>query len=115
MISPSPHMKIYLHVGHIDFRKGIDSLIGVCKTQLRKDPFNGHLFVFINRKKTSIKILTYDTQGFWLYQKRLSQGRFTWWPTEYDLTVTIISVPELQLLLWNGDPGLYKFNCFRAI
>jgi len=52
----------------VDFRKGIDGLAGVCRQKLAQDPFAGHLFVFRNRRATAIKILCYDTQGFWCCQ-----------------------------------------------
>jgi len=42
---------------------------------------NGAIFVFRNRRGTSLKLLCYDGQGFWLCQKRLSQGRLAWWPS----------------------------------
>jgi transposase len=47
---------------------------------LLTDPFSGRLFVFRSRRGTAIRILVYDGQGFWLAQKRLSKGRFRWWP-----------------------------------
>ncbi len=56
--------------------KGIDGLIAVCKQKLSVDPFNGSLFLFYNKSKTSIKILSFDGQGFWLCAKRLSKGNF---------------------------------------
>ncbi len=78
----TPHMKILLAVEPVDFRKGIDGMAALCRTVLKADPFTGCLFVFLNRSKTSIKIISYDGQGFWLCQKRLSKGRFNWWPTK---------------------------------
>jgi len=51
----------------------------------------------------SLKLLLYDGQGYWLCMKRLSQGRFHWWPTTADAQVPL-SARELIILLWNGDP-----------
>jgi len=78
MIQITPQMHILLAAEPIDFRKGIDGLAAVCKNILDTNPFSGYLFVFTNKKRTTIKILTYDGQGFWLFQKRLSKGRFRW-------------------------------------
>ena len=75
MIQIIPQMRILLAVEPVDFRKGIDGLAGVCRKVLAADPFSGCMFVFRNRRGTTIKILVYDGQGFWLAQKRLSQGR----------------------------------------
>jgi transposase len=60
------------------FSQGIDGLAGVCRQVIACDPFSGQVFVFRNKRKTAIKILIYDGQGFWLCQKRLSKGRFIW-------------------------------------
>ncbi len=58
MIQITPHMKIFLAVEPVDFRKGIDGMAALCRTVLKADPFSGYLFVFLNRSKTSIKILS---------------------------------------------------------
>lgn len=97
-------MRILVAVETVDFRKGIDGLVGICKGKLQMDPFSGYVFVFRNRRGTSIKILIYDSQGFWLCQKRLSRGRFRWWPKEKDGESQTLAANQLQMLLWNGDP-----------
>lgn len=108
MIQITPQMRILLAVEPVDFRKGIDGLAGVCRKVLAGDPFSGHVFVFRNRRGTTIKILVYDGQGFWLCQKRLSQGRFSWWPRGAAGSVEALAAHELQLLLWNGDPKVAR-------
>jgi len=105
MIQITPQMRILLSVEAVDFRKGIDGLCGICRVQLAKDPFSGAVFVFVNRRRTAIKVLIYDGQGFWLCQKRLSKGRFKWWPRNADHRLRALEVYELQLLMWNGNPG----------
>jgi transposase len=80
MIQVTPQMEIWMAVEAVDFRRGIDGLARVCREVLKTDPFSGRLFVFRNRRATGIKLLVYDGQGFWLCQKRLSKGRFRWWP-----------------------------------
>lgn len=105
MIQVTPHMRIMLAVEPADFRKGIDGLAGLCKRALEADPFSGTLFIFRNKKATSLKLLLYDGQGFWLFQKRLSSGRFGWWPRMGEEKIRELAVHELQLLLWNGNPA----------
>ena len=103
MIQLSPLTKIFIVVGHIDFRNGIDGLVGICRTQIKLDPFSGIVILFRNRNRNSIKVLTYDGQGFWLHQKRLSSGRFKWWPkTKED--VHKLTMHELNIFLANGNP-----------
>lgn len=104
MIQITPHMRILLAVEPVDFRKGIDGLAGLCRKILKADPFSGYLFVFINRRRTAIKVLCYDSQGFWLCQKRLSKGRFDWWPVKGETQCRSLDAHELQMLLWNADP-----------
>ena len=104
MIQITPQMRILVAKEPIDFRKGIDGLCRICRTVMESDPFSGYVFVFRNRRRTSIKILMYDGQGFWLCQKRLSSGRFQWWPRDSQTQLSTLAVHELQVLIWNGDP-----------
>ena len=103
MIQVTSHMKILLHVQPIDFRKGIDGIAAVCRGELAENPMEGSLFVFINRGRSAVKLLVYDGQGMWLMQKRLSRGKFRWWPSDGEKSSRRLAVHELQLLLWNGD------------
>ncbi len=106
MISLTPQMRVLVAVEAIDFRNGIDGLAGICRNQFQKDPLSGCVFVFRNRRGSSLKILVYDGQGYWLCQKRLSQGKFRWRPDRNGSEgLTEMEARELQLLLWNGDPG----------
>ena len=105
VIQITPQMRILVAVQPADFRKGIDGLAGVCRQVLQQDPLSGCVFVFRNRRATAIKILVYDTQGFWLAQKRLSRGKFQWWPESAVEAVRELEARELQLVLWNGDPS----------
>jgi len=105
MIAVMPQMRLLLAIEPVDFRKGIDGLVAVCRQQLQAEPFGGTVFVFASRNRKSVKILAYDGQGFWLCQKRLSEGRFQWWPRSKGSAVTGVEPHQLQLLLWNGDPS----------
>jgi len=110
MIQVSPQMRIFVAIEAVDFRKGIDGLCRLCRDKMKADPFSGSLFVFRNRKGTSIKLLLYDGQGYWMCQKRLSQGRFNWWPHSANKQVSSLAVHELQVLLWNGNPEEAKVS-----
>jgi transposase len=104
MLSITPKHKVYLAVQAIDFRCGIDGLSALCRNHFAMDPFNGHFFIFRNRKASAIKILIFDTQGFWLIQKRLSKGTFRHWPKSSASTIMLNST-QLQVLLQNGNPA----------
>ena len=114
MIQITPQMRILVAVESVDFRKGIDSLAELCRQKLDADPFSGYLFVFRSRRATSIKVLVYDGQGFWLAQQRLSQGRFEWWPTGKELTRTL-QAHQAQLLLAAGNPDAEAAPVWRPV
>jgi len=103
MLQLSPHTRILLATEPVDFRKGIDGLAAVCRRVLTEQPLSGTVCVFRNRAGTALKLLMYDGQGFWLCTKRLSQGRFRWWPQGTDAS-TPLAARELLILLWNGNP-----------
>jgi transposase len=102
----TPQMKILVAVEPADFRRGIDGLARLCKDVLRQDPFAGTVFVFRNRRGTAIKVLMYDGQGFWLCHKRLSEGRFRWWPSATDQkdAARTLAAHQLSVLFSAGNP-----------
>jgi transposase len=103
MLQLTPQTRIFLATEAVDFRKGIDGLGAVCRQRLGQNPLEGAVYVFRNCSGTALKLLLYDGQGFWLMMKRLSQGRFNWWPKTEDARVPL-SARELMILIWNGDP-----------
>ena len=107
MIQITPQMRILVAVEPADFRRGIDGLARLCKEVLQQDPFSGWVFVFRNRRSTAVKVLVYDGQGFWLCHKRLSSGRFRWWPTRTcgNEAAQTLAAHQLQVLLSAGNPA----------
>jgi transposase len=108
MLQITPQTRILVAVEPADFRRGIDALAGLCRSALSSDPFSGTMFVFCNRSRSAIKVLYYDGQGFWLCQKRLSKGRFRFWPSQAGQGVTSLQAHELMVLLSGGDPAAAK-------
>ena len=106
MLQITPQMKILVAVEPADFRKGIDGLVRLCKDALGQDAFTGTVFVFRNRRGTAIKVLVYDGQGFWLCHKRLSEGRFRWWPSapSEDSSARSLAAHQLSVLFSAGNP-----------
>ena len=102
MLQIVPQMRIFVARDPVDFRRGIDGLKAECQRLLNEDPFSGALFIFRNRRRNAIKVLTYDGAGFWLAHRRLSRGRLNWWPGEAKAS---LEARELQVLLWNGNPS----------
>jgi transposase len=114
VIQIAPQMRILVAVEAVDGRKGIDSLARLCQEKLREDPFSGCLFVFRSRGGTSIRILMYDGQGFWLAQKRLSKGRFVWWPSGKEATRRL-QAHQVRLLLAAGNPEAAAAPVWRQV
>ena len=94
---PHHNLKVYLAPGPTDLRKSIDGLSILVEQYMELSPFSGHLFVFCNRKKTTIKLLYWDRNGFCLWMKRLEAERFRW--PDRDLPSIAISQRELTWLL----------------
>lgn len=104
MLQITPQMKILVAVEPVDFRRGIDGLAQLCRDRLQHDPFTGAVFLFRNRRATAVKLLVYDGQGFWLCHKRLSRGRFPWWPSPAGTAAGRLAAHQLLVLLAAGNP-----------
>lgn len=76
MLSITRFHRCYLYRGHTDMRKGIDSLCGLVRNELGKDPLSGELFIFFCRGRRRVKLLLWEEDGFAMYQKRLERGTF---------------------------------------
>jgi transposase len=94
-------IKIYAAVQPVDMRKQFNGLWTAAQEQLREDPKNGALFVFINKDRTRIKLLYWDGTGVWVLAKRLEQGRFSW-PAPGDDRTKLSLAPEAFALLIGG-------------
>lgn len=68
----------YLYSQPTDMRKSFDSLCGLVRSHMHADPFNGHVYIFINKQRNRIKLLHWESGGFTLYYKRLEKGQFEW-------------------------------------
>ena len=98
MLNPKRYEQVYLAVGNTDLRKSIDGLALLVSEYFKLDPFSTSLFVFCNRRRDKIKILEWDTTGFWLHYKRLEKDTFQW-PELNDDTHVSISERSFRWLL----------------
>jgi len=88
---------VYLAAGSTDMRKQIKTLSILVQETMELDPFSGSVFVFCNRRRSTLKALYWDRNGFCLWQKRLERDRFRWPETTEE--VLRISHRELRWLL----------------
>jgi transposase len=78
MIPMPSSTQVWLATGHTDMRRGFDGLALLVQETLKRNPHNGHLFVFRGRRGGLIKMIWHDGQGMCLFAKRLERGRFVW-------------------------------------
>ncbi len=97
MFFPESNLRIWLYSQPTDMRKSYTGLSSLVKNQLQENPLSGQLFVFINRRRTQLKILYFDRSGYCIWMKKLEQGLF-----RYTLTggpKQRLNWTELKLLL----------------
>lgn len=74
-------VRIFVAAEPVDLRRGFDGLAAATRSLIREDPLNGHVFVFLNRRRNRVKLLVWDRTGYLLLYKRLERGTFRL-PTE---------------------------------
>jgi Transposase and inactivated derivatives len=97
MFLPEPSVNIWLYTQPVDMRKSFDGLIAVATRQLHEKPTSGDLFVFINKRKTHMKVLYFESSGYCLWYKRLEQGQFNYASNTTDKR--LLNWASLKLLL----------------
>ena len=75
MIGLAPSTPIFLYANSTDMRKSFNGLIGLVRNEMGMNPLEG-VYLFLNRSQTLMKALYFDRHGYWLFYKRLEQGRF---------------------------------------
>jgi len=97
MFSLSSSHRYHLYRGACDMRKSFNGLSGLVRSELGRDPASGEVFVFLNRRRTLLKLLHWESGGYVLYYKRLEEGTFVSPAVEGDQTV--VRWPELVLMV----------------
>jgi transposase len=98
MIPMPSNTQVWLATGHTDMRRGFDGLALLVQETLKRNPHNGHLFVFRGRRGGLIKMIWHDGQGMCLFAKRLERGRFVWPSTRpRDDTDRAVTITPAQL------------------
>ena len=89
--------QIHLHRDPIDFRKAHRGLVAIIELELGHNPFEGHLYAFTNRQYNKIKCIFWETNGFVLYYKSLSEEKFKWPKNSED--IVILTGQQIKWLL----------------
>jgi len=77
VLSLPASVRVFVATTPVDLRKSFDTLAGVVRAQFGRDPLDGHVFVFIGRERTSVKLLWWDRTGYAILHKRLAVGLFS--------------------------------------
>lgn len=96
MFSLNSQDRYLLYHKPCDMRKSFDGLSGLVTNELRRSPMSGEVFVFLNKRRTHLKLLRWEAGGFVQYYKRLEKGTFT---PPLTLKNGRISWPELVLMI----------------
>lgn len=76
MIGPPRAIRIWAYPKPADLRKGYNGLFGLVSQDLGRDPLSGEVVIFLNKKRSSCKLLYWDGTGLCIFMKRLERGRF---------------------------------------
>ncbi|TVP76647.1 MAG: transposase [Puniceicoccaceae bacterium] len=101
MFFAEANVKIWLYTQPTDMRKSFNGLSALVRNKLIENPLTGHAFVFINRRRTHIKLLHFDGSGYCIWMKRLEQGQFHFNANQGDKLA--ISWTELQMIISGID------------
>ncbi len=97
-------VRVYFATEPVSLRRSFDGLSNEVRAVLRHDPLSGHVFVFLNRRKNQVKLLTWTRGGFTILHKRLERGTFTFPERVTSAAASVsIGVHELSMLLEGID------------
>jgi len=100
-----PSVRIYLATEPINMGNSFRGLSGFVRQRLRDDPTSGHVFCWLNTRRTHLKALVHNGTGYTIYYRRLSRGTFEM-PEIVDGAARIrLSAGDLAMLLEGIDLG----------
>jgi transposase len=99
MLHLSASCTYYLYAGHTDMRKSFDGLCGIIKSQMSQNALDGSVFIFMNRRRTQVKLLLWEGDGFAIYYKRLEKGTYELPVVSGASASTRLDAQQLQLIL----------------
>ena len=99
MLHLSPSCTYYLYCGITDMRKGFDGLSGIIQSQMSLSALCGAVFIFLNRRRTQVKLLVWEGDGFAIYYKRLERGTYELPQAAGSSSTLSMDARQLQLIL----------------
>ena len=102
MLNFGPNTRIFVGLDPVDMRGSFDALAGHVR-RLRADPLDGHLYLFVNRRRKLLKAIWFDRNGWAIYSKRLERGSFELPPVDADECKVAIDPAQLAMILEGID------------
>jgi transposase len=97
-------VKVYVATQPVRLNRSFDGLSNIVRSQMGRDPLCGHVFVFLNRRRTMVKLLVWTRGGFMVVHKRLERGTFAWVFSSSDTRSHVeVDAHELTMLLEGID------------
>lgn len=76
MLTLPPSIRVFIGLEPVDMRRSFDGLAAQVRQRLARDPTDGHLYCFVNRRRSLMKVLFFDRTGWCILYKRLEEGTF---------------------------------------
>lgn len=102
-------VRVYVATEPANLRQSFEGLSNAVRSMLMADPLSGHVFLFLNRRRTQVKLLVWTRGGFTIVHKRLERGRFAF-PEQVAQGVRRVEIDahELAMLLEGLEPGTQR-------
>ena len=112
MLSLPPSVRVFVVVEPVDMRGSFDALAGAVR-RLGLDPVDGHLYLFLSRRKRLAKLLWFDGSGWCVLAKRLEAGTFQLPPLTGNKTRVLVDGAMLASLLAGVDFTAKRSGWYR--
>ena len=99
MLSTTSSLQIFVYVASVDIRKGFDGLSGLVRSAMKRDPMDGSMYLFINKRRDRLKILLFVDGGYWIYYRLLEVGTFEEFQNTDDSGTLQMDGTQLSMLL----------------
>jgi len=103
MLTLAPTVRVYVAPGATNMQRSFDGLVALAEQVVGTEPMSGHVFAFCNRRRNLLKLLIWDSSGFWIHAKRLERGTFAWPEPREGEKEIVLSVEELSWILGGLD------------
>ena len=114
MLNPGPNTRVFVALDPVDMRGSFDALAGHVR-RFQEDPLDGHLYLFVNRRRKILKALWFDRDGWALYSKRLEKGSFEL-PRGHDPEArkVVVDAAQLAMILQGIDLRARRRTRYRS-